>query len=134
MAVVSDSLLIAALTPNTIANSAITNPQRRILLEYRAVKIPGLVATPYAVALQQVLHLRKLQIYSTKLSLQNLLNKVMQKSLLLQSLVKQLQYLWTKNQKLLLKTQHQLRLMFQLNKYLNIKKYPNPVSKVGIYF
>ena len=50
VAVVSDSLLIAALTPNTIANSAITNPQRRILLEYKAVKMPGLVATPYAVA------------------------------------------------------------------------------------
>ena len=49
VAVASDRRLMAALIPNTSANSAITNPHINAELENNAVSMPGLVATPYAV-------------------------------------------------------------------------------------
>ena len=41
---------MAALIPITNANSAITNPHINAELEYNAIMMPGLVATPYAVS------------------------------------------------------------------------------------
>ena len=49
VAVASERRLIAPLTPKTNANSAMMSPKKRALFVTNAFRMPGLVATPYAV-------------------------------------------------------------------------------------